>query len=422
MKFAHITDCHIGAWRNPKLRDLNLKAFEEAIMNCIDAAVDFIVISGDFFDANIPQLGPVKKAVELLRFAKSHGIQTYMIYGSHDFAMTNVSMIDILHSTDLFIKPTEYEKDGDVIKLQFFTDPRTRAKITGISGRKMGLDKEIYENLDKEGLELEDGFRILLLHKGISELTTDKALIKDSIPLSYLPRGFDYYGGGHIHKRMEGNMGESKIVYPGPIFGSTFEDLEQTAKGERRGFYIITFDKKLTGCEFIEIKVAEIISRELQADGISPSELDRSLTEAISSMEVKDKIILIKLVGSLHGRRSDIDFGKYSANLHARGALVPILNINNLTTINDTGNLEVRGTTRVEIESSIFKDCLSKFKPDTNLSVVAKENMAMLCEDSEMALKLLETFKLEKIENETAGIYDERISTLAKSVLCLTEY
>ena len=67
MKFAHITDCHIGAWRNPKLRDLNLKAFEEAIMNCIDAAVDFIVISGDFFDANIPQLGPVKKAVQLIK-------------------------------------------------------------------------------------------------------------------------------------------------------------------------------------------------------------------------------------------------------------------------------------------------------------------------------------------------------------------
>jgi exonuclease SbcD len=422
MKFAHITDCHIGAWRNPKLRDLNLKAFEEAIMNCIGAAVDFIVISGDFFDANIPQLGPVKKAVQLLRLAKSHGIQTYMIYGSHDFAMTNVSMIDILHSTDLFIKPTEYEKDGNVIKLQFFTDPKTGAKITGISGRKMGLDKEIYENLDKEGLELEDGFKILLLHKGISELTTDKALIKDCIPLNYLPRGFDYYGGGHIHKRMEGNMGESKIVYPGPIFGSTFEDLEQTAKGERRGFYIITFDKKLSGYEYIEINDADIISRELQADGMSPTELDRTLTEAISSIDVKDKIILIKLVGSLHGRRSDIDFGKFSANLHARGALIPILNINNLTTINDTGNLEVRGTTRVEIEGSIFKECVSKFKTDTNISLAAREKMAMLCEDSEMALKLLETFKMEKIENETAGIYDERISTLAKSVLCLTEY
>jgi hypothetical protein len=93
-----------------------------------------------------------------------------------------------------------------------------------------------------------------------------------------------------------------------------------------------------------------------------------------------------------------------------------------LTTINDTGNLEVRGTTRVEIESSIFKECVSKFKTDPNISLVTKEKMAMLCEDSEMALKLLETFKMEKIENETAGIYDERISTLAKSVLCLTEY
>jgi DNA repair protein SbcD/Mre11 len=422
-KFAHITDCHIGAWRNPKLRDLNLKAFEDAIMACIDAKVDFIVISGDFFDANIPQLGPVKKAVQLISLAKSYGIQTYMIYGSHDFAMTNVSMIDILHSTDLFIKPTGYDKEGELIKLQFFTDARTKAKITGISGRKMGLDGEIYENLDRPGLESEEGFKILLLHKGISELTTDKALVKDCIPLSYLPRGFDYYGGGHIHKRIEGNMGKNKIVYPGPLFGSTFEDLEQTAKGERRGFYIVSFDDKLIDCQFVEVKVADIISQEILVDGMSATELERKLEDMISSFDVKDMIILVKVVGTFNGRLSDVDFGKFGANLLSRGALVPILNTNNLTTssIGEADTLDIRGTSKSEIETSIFKENLQKFKMDSNLPQMVEEKMSLLYKDEEMALKLLDAFRTEKIENETVGIYDDRINSLAKSVLSLSD-
>jgi exonuclease SbcD len=419
MKFAHITDCHIGAWRNPKLRDLNLRAFENAILGCIESAVDFIVISGDFFDTNIPHLGPVKKAVELLQLAKSHGIQTYMIYGSHDFAMTNVSMIDILHSTDLFIKPTGFEKNGDVIKLQFFTDTKTGAKITGISGRKMGLDTEVYENLDRTGVESEDGFKILLLHKGISEFTTDTALVKDCIPLQYLPSGFDYYGGGHIHKRIEEAIGESRVVYPGPLFGTTYEDLELTAKGEKRGFYIVNFDKKLTSCQFVEIKVAEIVTRELQVDGLSAGEVERKLAETTSSLDVKDKIVLIKVSGNLNGKRSEIDFGKLTASLYARGALVPILNTNSLMTPQDGVSLEVRGTSKAEIEGSIFKEYVHCFKVDPAIPRMVKEKIAQLCKDEEMALKLLETFKTEKIENETVAVYDDRISAMAKSVLLL---
>jgi hypothetical protein len=38
-----------------------------------------------------------------------------------------------------------------------------------------------------------------------------------------------------------------------------------------------------------------------------------------------------------------------------------------------------------------------------------------------MALKLLDAFRTEKIENETVGIYDDRINSLAKSVLSLSD-
>ena len=111
-------------------------------------------------------------------------------------------MIDILHSADLFIKPTDFQLNNDSIVLKFFTDKKTGAKITGISGRKVGLDKEIYEKLDKKKLESEDGFKIFLLHRGIQEILPQDIQFRDSVPISLVPKGFDYYGGGHIHKRV----------------------------------------------------------------------------------------------------------------------------------------------------------------------------------------------------------------------------
>jgi hypothetical protein len=56
---------------------------------------------------------------------------------------------------------------------------------------------------------------------------------------------------------------------------------------------------------------------------------------------------------------------------------------------------------------------------DPTASTAVKENIAKLCKDEEMALKLLETFKTEKIENETVAIYDDRVAAMAKSVLSL---
>ena len=56
MKFAHLADCHIGAWRDPKLRDVSIKAFVKAIDTCIDQHMDFILIAGDLFNTSLPSV------------------------------------------------------------------------------------------------------------------------------------------------------------------------------------------------------------------------------------------------------------------------------------------------------------------------------------------------------------------------------
>ncbi|MDW0292063.1 MAG: DNA repair exonuclease [Nitrososphaeraceae archaeon] len=417
-KFAHITDCHLGSWRNPKLRDLNLQAFEKSISISIKEQVDFILITGDFFDVNIPQLAPVKRAVEILKQARDSGIAVYMIYGSHDFNTANISMIDILHSAELFIKPTDFQTNTNSLILKFFIDKKTGAKITGISGRKVGLDREMYEKLDKKNLEMEDGFKIFLLHKGIQEILPLDMNFRDSLPISLVPKGFDYYGGGHIHKRVEKKINGSVIVYPGPLFGSSFQDLEETAKGEKRGFYIISFDKKILDCRFIEINLVDILYNEIVSSKWNSEKLEGEITKNISGLEVKNKIVLIKVKGKLLGKRSNIDFGKFSLDISNRGALMSFINTNNLST-DETKVIAVHSDNKFDIEREIFHESIKNFQSEPALSDKVKKqiNSKLTGKTGEsISISLLEILRNEKLENENTSTYDDRIFSFAKSV------
>ena len=417
-KFAHITDCHLGSWRNPKLRDLNLEAFEKSISISIKEQVDFILITGDFFDVNVPQLGPVKRAVEILRQARDSGIAVYMIYGSHDFNAVNISMIDILHSAELFIKPTEFQSDSNSVVLKFIVDKKTGAKITGISGRKVGLDKEIYQKLNRKSLEMEEGFKIFLLHKGIQEILPLDWNFRDSLPVSLLPKGFDYYGGGHIHKRLENKIDNGLIVYPGPLFGSTFQDLEETAKGEKRGFYIVSFDQEISDCKFIEINVADILYKEIVASKWSSEKLESEITKNISELQVKNKIVLLKVKGKLIGKRSNIDFGKFSLDISNMGALLSFINTNNLST-DETKTIGVQSDNKSDIEREIFHESIKNFQVESTLSDKLKKqiNSKLVGNAGEtISFSLLEILRNDKLENENTGTYEDRVISSAKSV------
>ena len=85
MKFAHLADCHIGGWRDPKLRNIAAKAFEKAIDSCIEKNVDFILIAGDLFNTSLPSVDGLKLAVKKLKELKDKNIPVYLIAGSHDF-------------------------------------------------------------------------------------------------------------------------------------------------------------------------------------------------------------------------------------------------------------------------------------------------------------------------------------------------
>ena len=430
-KFAHITDCHLGAWRNPKLKEINLKAFERAITICIEEKVDFIAITGDFFDVNVPELDHVKRAVEILRQARGYGIEIYMIYGSHDFTASTVSIVDILHSAGLFIKPVEFEQIRDKIRLKFIQDQKTVFKITGLSGRKSGLDSEYYNLLDMGSLESEEGIKVFLFHTPISELTPIDLAHGESIPLSLLPKGFKYYGGGHLHRRIEHKYddGKSMIIYPGPLFGSTFTDLEDTAEGEKRGFYIINYDNdnETIRAKFIEIKIADIILHTINANQNTIKQIEDKICAVVEQIQdLTNKIILIKVKGTLSsGKRTDINFSKFEEQLLAKGALVTFINRNSLVSP-EAAQVKVFSTSIEDIEKKVIKDRISSFKIDPAIKDDKVKNFIkskLLSEKGEdTANKLLLALKMEKIENETASDFETRLLNHTKFVMEFSDF
>ncbi|MFY9797515.1 MAG: metallophosphoesterase [Candidatus Nitrosopolaris sp.] len=407
-------------------RKLISKLSRKPLSICVEEKVDFITITGDFFDVNVPELDHVKRAVDIMRQARRHGIEIYMIYGSHDFTASTVSIIDILHSAGLFIKPVEFEQIKGKIKLKFIQDNKTAVKITGLSGRKTGLDIDYYYLLDIGTLEREEGIKIFLFHAPISELTPIDLAHGESIPLSLLPKGFMYYGGGHLHRRIEHthNDGKSMIVYPGPLFGSTFTDLEETAQGERRGFYIISYDNehKTIRPDFIEIKIVNIIFNTINVNQNTVKQIEEKISMMVEQMnDLTDKIVLIKVKGTLlSGKRSEINFSRFEEKLSAKGALVSFIHRNTLVSPEAT-RVKIFGTSVEDIEKKVIKERMSLFNIDHAIAddkVMNFIKSKLLSERGEFtANKLLLALKKEKIENETANDFEKRLIYDAKSVI-----
>ena len=392
--------------------------------------MDFIAITGDFFDVSLPDLDHVKRAVDIMRVSTRQGIEIYMIYGSHDFTAVSVSIIDILHSAGLFLKPVEFERINDKIKLKFIQDKKTSLKITGLSGRKTGLDSEYYYMLDRGALESEEGLKIFLFHAPISELTPVDLAHGESIRLSLLPKGFMYYGGGHLHRRIEHKHddGKSMIVYPGPLFGSTFTDLEDTAQGERRGFYIISYDneKEITRADFKEVKIVDIIFKIINVNQNTVKQVEDKLNSIVEQMEdLTGKIVLIKVIGTLSsGKRSDINFSRFEERLSAKCVLASFINRTNLVSPGTTP-LKVSAVSIEDIEKKVIKERIASFKIDPAMTDEKVKNFIqakLISEQGEStANKLLSALKKEKIENETVNDFEKRVIQDGKFVMGLSD-
>ena len=137
MRFAHIADCHIGSWREPKLNNISTDAFIKAIDISKEKDVDFIIIAGDLFNTPLPAIDKLKTVVQKLRELKEKNIPVYGIPGSHDFSPSGKTMIDVLESAGLFTNVCKGSiNENGKLTLKYTQDPKTKILLTGIIGKK----------------------------------------------------------------------------------------------------------------------------------------------------------------------------------------------------------------------------------------------------------------------------------------------
>lgn len=403
MKFAHFSDIHLGFQKNEVLQKIEQQVFEKALDECILRKVDFILIPGDLFHVNIPEMRVQKFAFSKFKDVFDAKIPVYVVYGSHDFSPVANSVIDLLEKIGYIIKvvrPTSLE--NDTIHLDFLVDQKTGAKIAGFSGLKVGKDREYYEKLDRSNLESEPGFKIFLFHGGISEMKTENGPEDDYMPMSLLPQNFDYYAGGHLHKFAHQNYpGFSNVVYPGTLFAGYHNDLEENAKGQQRGFVLVDFDKKINKVEFVPVENAKYELILINSENRVPESVNKELQEKAQNANVQDKIVILKIEGELvSGKTADVDTAKIGKILSEKGALVVNVSKNKLTSREYTIT-QAKGANKEEVETNVFSE---------NIGQVRSSIKHLLRDEGvKISKRLLHELSQPKLENEKSADYISRI-------------
>ncbi|MFB2623977.1 DNA repair exonuclease [Methanothermobacter marburgensis] len=407
-RFAHLSDCHLGAQKQPDLRELEFQAFRMALDDALKNGADFIIIAGDLFHSNIPNMETVKRATLELRRVRDEGVPIYVNYGSHDYSPSNTSMIDILETAGVIekvVRPVPGKKLG----LEFTVDEKTGAKITGLSGRSRTLEVDYFMNLDREALEAEEGFRIFLFHSAITQFKPVDLAEMESVDLNLFPRGFEYYAGGHVHRRgcyMEEGYGP--IVYPGTLFGSYAGDLEENARGEERGYYLVEFREKAETPQFRTVMPAEFEYIECDVTGKNSQDASNLIEREIGGHDVEGKVVMFKVRGELSsGRTSDIDSSWIRRELESRGARVVQINRHGLST-REIQKVRVAESDIPELERRIFREKLA------GLDV---RNRRLRRMGDSIAVELLRKLENEMAPGENKAEYERRIIEDAEAVM-----
>lgn len=371
MKFAHISDVHLGGWRDPRLRDANASAFKIAIQRMLDEQVDFVLIAGDLFNTAVPGIDSVRLAVEQLRKLKDANIPVYFIAGSHDFSASGKTMLDVLEHARLAKNVARGEEVNGKIKLKWTVDEKTGAKMAGMIGKKGGLEKEYYKFLDRESLESEDGFKIFMFHTALVELKPKGLEQMDAMETSLLPRGCDYYAGGHVHIIENVSIdGYQNIIYPGPVFPNNIAELEKL----RAGNMMLYEDGKITR---IPISPCNVICTTIDTDARTASEAE-SLIRKELARDCSNAVVTVRVQGCLaQGKPADIPWSDVLHDAYARGALAVLRNTAALTS-KEFQIIAVKEANVEDVEQSLLQEHSGQFKLSSDDAALTKKAMSVL--------------------------------------------
>lgn len=408
MKYAHFSDVHIGSWRDQKMNHLSTLAFEKAVDSCISQQVDFILISGDIFNTSMPPIDKLKQVVVKLRQLKDNSIPVYIIAGSHDFSPSGKTMLDVIEEAGLWINVVQGEIRDNKLHLQFTIDQKTGTKITGMIGKKGMLERHYYEELAREPLEQEQGYKIFMFHTAITELKPKDLEQMESYPISLLPKGFDYYAGGHVHTIKQVNIGGyGPVTYPGALFPANFRELEQYGRG---GMYLISNAAGNTDIEWQPMELFPTMPLLIDCTNKSPHQVEDDIRKQIHGKQIHGKdlrnaIVLLRFHGAFGiGSLADVSFSTLSKEMEQQGAYVVLRNTAAVSSP-EFEEIKIVEETTEDIEEKLIAEHLGQIPVEE----MTKE------EEKELVKHFMSFLDIEKDEGERLIDFERRVVEQART-------
>ena len=381
MKFAHLSDCHLGGWRQQELQQLNLESFKIAINTCIKEQVEFILFSGDLFDSAFPPIEILKETFSEFRRLKEAGIKSYVVAGSHDYSVSGKTFLDVLEKAG-FCDICKF----DAREQEIILNPIIHKSyyIYGYPGKKSGLEVPDLQKI-KINEPYQDHFRILMLHTTIDEVKGDLPI--ESVNLNKMPEA-DYYALGHIHVDFEKEINSKPAIYSGPLLPNNFKEFEELKYG---CFYIIDVEgyTKITKKE-IKLKETEMFNIEI-TDSLTGTQ---QILSELQKRDLKDKIVLLRIHGNLKkGKTSDIKFQEIQDYLEKQQIY---------SFLKNTAKLEVE---QKEFQSQLQANEMEKVE-EVLIEKYEKENPS---DFNKVIFELMESLNLDKQEGEKNTIFEQRL-------------
>ncbi|MBB5173249.1 metallophosphoesterase family protein [Texcoconibacillus texcoconensis] len=209
-------------------------SFTRIVDEAIKREVDFVVISGDLFDAEKRRIqGQLHVRNELNRLHEAK-IPAYIIHGNHDPLHEQIQSLNMPENVHVFPPESDvfvYER-GDGV----------RAYMYGFSyqSRSFTDDPLVYY----KKVEDLNGYHIALLHGQERTQTGHDPYASFDLSALY-SLNMDYWALGHIHKRQELST-SPPVVYPGNIQGG-----HRNEQGEK-GAYAVALSRDDAELHFIE--------------------------------------------------------------------------------------------------------------------------------------------------------------------------
>jgi len=307
--FVHVADLHLGYEQyNLAVRreDFN-RAFQEVVEKTVELKPDFMIVAGDLFHHARPSNATLENAVKGFARLKKAGIHVLAVDGSHD-AAPNVITGTILNPLDsaglIYYLPRRHEACWESENCYVYGIPNFRTRH-----RTEAQLPYFYES--RKPKPRPDRFNIFVFHMALDIPEIMKghpAEIAEASP-DYIPAGFDYYAGGHLHTPWQFPFKKALLVYSGSTETVSSED----AKVEK-GFYYV----QVQGKGEIEIQRVRLETPrrfkilEKNYTGERPQKITEMAAEMVRAADEPGVVIVPVLKGTLppESTRREIDLAK----------------------------------------------------------------------------------------------------------------